>query len=116
MIQKSGKVITGFRIDEPRVESFRGRGFDTVVREQKADDPIANRAPEPSEGEQSWPCKDIYDLSILWEETFVLGIAGYHCNIARDHRPSIVPDAEEVLLYQRYGFALGCGSSFVRDA
>ena len=69
MIQKSGKVITGFRIDEPRVKSFRGRGFDTVVREQKADDPIANRAPEPSEGEQSWPCKDIYDLSILWEES-----------------------------------------------
>ena len=86
------------------------------LHEQKADDPIANWAPEPSEGEQSWPCKDIYDLSILWEETFVLGIAGYHYNIARDHRPAIVPDAEEVLLYQRYGFALGCGSSFVRDA
>jgi hypothetical protein len=57
MIQKSGKVINGFRIDEPRVESFRGRGFDTVVREQKADDPIANMAPEPSEGEQSWPAR-----------------------------------------------------------
>src|ERR1700722_268842 len=39
-------------------------------------------------------CKDINDLGLLGKETFVLDVAGNYCNIARDHRLPIVPDAK----------------------
>ena len=38
--------------------------------------------------------KDINDLGILWKDSFVLGVAGYHRNVARDHRLSVISDAE----------------------
>ena len=39
-------------------------------------------------------CKNINDLRILREETFLLDVAGNHYNIARGHRPPVVADAK----------------------
>jgi hypothetical protein len=38
--------------------------------------------------------EDVNDLRILGEETFVLDVAGNHCNIARNHRSPITPNAK----------------------
>ena len=38
----------------------------------------------PSAAPDCSGAKTVYDLGILWEETFVLGIAGYHCNDASE--------------------------------
>jgi hypothetical protein len=39
-------------------------------------------------------CKDIDDIGILWKDSFVLNVTGYHRNVARDHGSPIVPDPE----------------------
>jgi hypothetical protein len=39
-------------------------------------------------------CKDINHLRVLGEKTFVLYVAENNCNITRDHRTPIVPDAK----------------------
>ena len=48
----------------------------------------------PSEKIYTRRREDVNDLRVLREESFVLDVAGNHCNIARDHRPPIAPDAK----------------------
>src|SRR5262245_37124072 len=48
----------------------------------------------PSEKMFTWWREDVHDLGVFGEETFVLGVAGNNCNIARDHRTPRVADAE----------------------
>src|SRR5262245_1760254 len=47
-------------------------------------------------GEKIFPRRreDVYNLGVFGEKTFVLGVAGNNCNIARGHRTPLLADAE----------------------
>src|SRR5271155_1388392 len=48
----------------------------------------------PSEEICARRCKDINNLRVLGEKTFMLDVAGNHCNIARYHRSLIAPNSK----------------------